>query len=327
MKIIVDAFGGDNAPLEILKGSADAVKEYGVEILLVGSEEKINSCAKENNISLENMEIMDVEKVFLMEYDPATVIKKNSDTTLAMGLKALSEGKGDAFVSAGSTGALVVGATFITKRIKGIKRGALATLMPSTEKPIMMLDVGANTECKPEYLHQFAVMGDIYMNKIMGYDSPKVALANIGTESNKGTELQLEAYNLMSDANYNFVGNIEARDIPFGKADVIVCDGFTGNMILKMYEGVALAMGKRVKDLFKRNFLSLIAAVLCKSGIDDFKKQMDYKEFGGAPILGVTKPVIKAHGSSDAKSFKNAIRQAINFIEKDVINEIIANIK
>jgi len=327
MKIIVDAFGGDNAPLEILKGTADAVKEYGVEILLVGSKEKINECAKENNISLDNMEIMDVEKVFLMEYDPATVIKKNSDTTLAMGLKALSEGKGDAFVSAGSTGALVVGATFITKRIKGIKRGALATLMPSTEKPIMMLDVGANTECKPEYLHQFAVMGDIYMNKIMGYDSPKVALANIGTEENKGTELQLEAYKLMSEANYNFVGNIEARDIPFGKADIIVCDGFSGNLILKMYEGTALAMGKRVKALFKKNFLSLIAALLVKSGIDDFKKQMDYKEFGGAPILGVTKPVIKAHGSSDAKSFKNAIRQAINFIEKDVINEIIANIK
>ncbi|MBQ3005699.1 MAG: phosphate acyltransferase PlsX [Clostridia bacterium] len=327
MKIIVDAFGGDNAPLEIIKGSADAVKEYGVEILLVGSEKIIKETANENNISLDNMEIMDVEKVFLMEYDPATIIKQNNDTTMAMGLKALADNQGDAFVSAGSTGALVVGATFITKRIKGIKRGALATLMPSTEKPIMMLDVGANTECKPEYLHQFAVMGDIYMNKIMGYDSPRVALANIGTESNKGTDLQLESYKLMSEAKYNFTGNIEARDIPFGKADVIVCDGFTGNMILKMYEGVALAMAKRVKGLFKRNFLSLIAALLVKSGIDDFKKQMDYKEFGGAPILGISKPVIKAHGSSDAKSFKNAIRQAISFVEKDVINEIITNIK
>ncbi len=327
MRIIVDAFGGDNAPLEILKGSALAVEELDVDILLIGSEEKIKKCAEENSISLNRMEIENVDKIFLMEYDPTTILKSNSDTTMAMGLKALNEGKGDAFVSAGSTGALVVGATFITKRIKGIKRGALASVMPSTKNPFMLLDIGANTDCKPEFLEQFGVMGNIYMNKILSVKEPAVALANIGTEENKGTELQVETYKLMTETDkYNFIGNIEAREIPFGGADVIVSDGFTGNMLLKMYEGAALAMMKNIKGIFMKNTISKISALLIKSGLSEFKTKMDYKEFGGAPILGVTKPVIKAHGSSDARGFKNAIRQAKAFVDGNVINEIIENI-
>ncbi|MBQ2812278.1 MAG: phosphate acyltransferase PlsX [Clostridia bacterium] len=323
MKIIVDAFGGDNAPLEILKGSALAVKELGVEILLVGDESRILACAKENGISLENTEILHAEKVFEMEYDPRTVMKEHSDTSLAVGMKALTEGKGAAYVSAGSTGAIVMGATFIVKRIKGIKRAAIASVMPSDKTPFMLLDCGANVECKPEHLVQFAKMGSVYMNRIMGYESPSVGLANIGVEENKGTPLQLETYSLLKEKkDISVMGNAEVRDIAFGVADVVVADGFTGNVILKMYEGVAKSLTGSIKAIFKKNVLSMLSYIGVKSGMDAFKKKMDYKEYGGAVLLGIAKPVIKAHGSSDARAFKNAIRQAVNCVEKDVIGEI-----
>ena len=323
MKIIVDAFGGDNAPLEILKGSALAVKELGVEILLGGDESRILACAKENGTTLENTEILHAEKVFEMEYDPRTVMKEHSDTSLAVGMKALAEGKGAAYVSAGSTGAIVMGATFIVKRIKGIKRAAIASIMPSDKTPFMLLDCGANVECKPEHLVQFAKMGSVYMNRIMGYESPSVGLANIGVEENKGTPLQLETYALLKEKkDISFMGNAEVRDIAFGVADVIVADGFTGNVILKMYEGVAKSLTGSIKAIFKKNVLSMLSYIGVKSGMDAFKKKMDYKEYGGAVLLGIAKPVIKAHGSSDARAFKNAIRQAVNCVEKDVIGEI-----
>lgn len=323
MKIIVDAFGGDNAPLEILKGSALAVKELGVEILLVGDESRILACAKENGISLENTEILHAEKVFEMEYDPRTVMKEHSDTSLAVGMKALTEGKGVAYVSAGSTGAIVMGATFIVKRIKGVKRAAIASVMPSDKRAFMLLDCGANVECKPEHLVQFAQMGSVYMNRIMGYENPSVGLANIGVEENKGTPLQLETYSLLKEKkDISFMGNAEVRDIAFGVADVVVADGFTGNVILKMYEGVAKSLTGSIKAIFKKNVLSMLSYIGVKSGMDAFKKKMDYKEYGGAVLLGIAKPVIKAHGSSDARAFKNAIRQAVNCVEKDVIGEI-----
>ncbi len=327
MRIIVDAFGGDNAPLEILKGSALAVQELGVEILLVGAQDKILACAKENGISMKNMEILHADRVFEMEYDPRTVIKEHSDTSLAVGMKALTEGKGDAFVSAGSTGAIVVGATFIVKRIKGAKRAAIASIMPSDKGPFMLLDCGANVECKPEHLVQFAKMGSVYMNSIMGFENPSVGLANIGVEENKGTPLQLETYALLKESNaVNFIGNAEVRDIAFGAADVVVADGFTGNVILKMYEGVAKSLTGNIKAVFKKNILSMLSYIGVKSGMDAFKKKMDYKEYGGAVLLGVSRPVIKAHGSSDARAFKNAIRQAVNCVDKDVIGVITKNI-
>lgn len=326
MKIIVDAFGGDNAPLEILKGSALAVEELGVEILLCGSGEKIRACAKENGISLKNMEILEADAVFEMEYDPRSVLKEHSDTSLAVAMKALADGKGDAFVSAGSTGAIVVGATFIVKRIKGIKRTAIASVMPSDKGPFMLLDSGANIECRPEHLVQFAVMGSVYMNKIMGYSNPSVGIANIGVEETKGTQLQLDTYALLKESKLNFIGNAEVRDIAAGAADVIVADGFTGNVILKMYEGVAKTFTGNIKAVFKKNIVSMLSYLGVKSGMDAFKAKMDYKEYGGAVLLGVTKPVIKAHGSSDAKAFKNAIRQAVNCVDKNVITQITENI-
>ncbi len=322
MRIIVDAFGGDNAPLEILKGSALAVKELGVEILLVGDEAKIRKCADENKISLDDMEILQADSVFEMEYEPRSLLKEHKDTSLAVAMKALADGKGDAAVSAGSTGAIVVGATFIVKRIKGIRRTAIASVMPSDKGPFMLLDSGANIECRAEHLCQFASMGSVYMNKIIGVESPKVGIANIGVEETKGTDLQLQTYAALKESKLNFVGNAEVRDMPYGAADVIVADGFTGNVILKMYEGVAGMLMGNIKSIFKKNLFSMLSYLGVKSGVDKFKAKMDYKEYGGAVLLGVEKPVIKAHGSSNAKAFKNAIRQAVNCVDKDVIGEI-----
>ena len=234
MRIIVDAFGGDNAPLEIIKGCAEAADELNVKIILVGSKEKIEKCAGENFISLENMEIKDAPDIMIMTDHPREILKEKSNTSMTVGLKSLAEGEGDAFVSAGSTGAAVIGASFIVKRIKGIKRPAIATVLPSNSGPFMMLDSGANADCTAEYLYQFGLMGSIYMNRIMGVESPRVALANIGTEDTKGDKLRLEAFGKMKEASYNFIGNIEARDIPLCCAEVVVADRITGNVSLKM---------------------------------------------------------------------------------------------
>lgn len=326
MRIIVDAFGGDNAPLEIIKGCAEAADELNVKIILVGSKEKIEKCAGENFISLENMEIKDAPDIMIMTDHPREILKEKSNTSMAVGLKSLAEGEGDAFVSAGSTGAAVIGASFIVKRIKGIKRPAIATVLPSNSGPFMMLDSGANADCTAEYLYQFGLMGSIYMNRIMGVESPRVALANIGTEDTKGDKLRIEAFEKMKEASYNFIGNIEARDIPLGCADVVVADGFTGNVILKMYEGVAGALMHNIKMIFKKNKLTMLSALMVKGGLKDLKKRMDYSEFGGAPLMGISAPVIKAHGSSNAKAIKNAIRQATDYVEKNVINAIAENI-
>lgn len=322
MRIIVDAFGGDNAPLEILKGCEMAVKELSVKILLTGSETEIKKCAAANSINLASMEIIDAPDIMLMTDHPADILKGKGNTSMAVGLKALAAGEGSAFVSAGSTGALVMGATFIVKRIKGVKRAAIAAIMPANNGPVLLIDMGANVDCSAEYLHQFAVMGDIYMKRVLGFSSPRIGLANIGTEETKGGRLQLEAYELMKNANYNFIGNIEARDIPFGCCEVAVADGFTGNIILKMYEGVAGAMMANLKVIYKKSIFTKISALMIKEGLTEFKHKMDYSEFGGAPLMGVNGAVIKAHGSSNAKAVKNAIRQAKTFAEQDVVKAI-----
>ncbi len=322
MKIIVDAFGGDNAPLEILKGAALSVEELGCEIMLVGDEAKIKACAAENNINISGMEIRHTEDVIMVEDDPKSILKEHKDSSMGLGLQLLADGEGDAFVTAGSTGAVVVGATFLVKRIKGIKRAAIASLMPNDEGMFMMMDCGANLACSPEVLNSFAIMGKTYMERVMGVENPRIALANIGVEENKGTETLVDAYQIMKNADYNFVGNIEVRDIAKGGADVVVCEGFTGNVILKMYEGVAGVLAANIKAMFKKNPLTMIAALMVKGGLDDFKKKMDYKEFGGAPLMGIAKPVIKSHGSADARTFKNAVKQAIFYAERDVIGEI-----
>lgn len=322
MKIIVDAFGGDNAPAEIIKGSMLACDEYNVDIILTGDKNKINECVNKNGIDLKKTEIVDAGEVITMHDDAKSVLKEKSDSSMAVGFRLLNEGRGDAFVSAGNTGAITVGATLITKRIKGVKRPAIASVMPSAKKPILLMDCGANAECRAEFLYQFGLMGDLYMKHILKYDNPRIALANNGTEETKGTPLVREAYALMKNAPYNFVGNIEGRQIPFGDADVIVADGFTGNLILKMYEGVAKVLMNGIKDAFMKNILSKLAYLGVKSGIDDMKKQFDYKEYGGAVMLGVKKPVIKAHGSADANTFKNAIKQAVWFLENNLISEM-----
>ena len=323
MKIIVDAFGGDNAPLEILRGASLAKKEYGVEIVLTGDKEKIEKCAAENAVDIAGCEIIDAPLVMDAEDDPRAVLKGKLDSSMGAGLTALSEGRGDAFVSAGSTAALVVGGTFLVKRIKGIKRCAIASVMPSDKGPFMLIDCGANAECEPRYLVQFAKMGSVYMEKVLGISSPRVGLANIGAEETKGTPFVRESYALLKEtASINFIGNAEVRDIPFGVCDVVVADGFTGNVILKMYEGVAGMLVGNIKAMFKKNLVSKLGALCVIGGLNEFKDKMDYKQYGGAPLLGLTTPVIKAHGSSDARALMNAIRQAKECCEKRVVETI-----
>ena len=323
MKIIVDAMGGDNAPLEIIKGSMLAVDEYGIdELVLLGDEAVIKNCVKDNGIALKNTRIVNCTQVIDNCDDAKAVLRGKPDSSMAVGFKLLNDGEGDAFVSAGNTGAITVGATLITKRIKGVKRPAIASVMPSAAKPFVLMDCGANAECKSEYLCQFGLLGSIYMQNIFGVQNPTVALANNGTEETKGTPVVKEAYQMMKNAPYNFIGNIEGRQIPFGDADVVVADGFTGNLILKTYEGVAKVLMQGIKDAFYKNTLSKISYLGVRSGINDMQAQFDYKEYGGAVMLGVKKPVIKAHGSADARCFKNAIKQAVMFLKTDLINKI-----
>lgn len=322
MNIVMDAFGGDNAPLEVIKGAIDAHNEFKVDITLVGDEAKIRACAKDNGLDIEGLKLRQADDVIEICDDPKAIIKSKKNSSMAVGMKMLADGEGDAFVSAGSTGALLVGGTFIVKRIKGVKRPALATLLPTTDKPCMLLDSGANAECRPEILVQFGLMGSIYMNRVMKMNAPKVALANIGAEESKGRPLELETYPLMKQAPFNFTGNIEARYIPFDEADVVVADGFCGNLILKTYEGMGKFFSKAMKDMFYKNTKTKLAAAMMMGSIKEFKKSLDYSEYGGAPLLGTRKAVIKAHGSSNARAFYNAVRQAKEFIASNAINEI-----
>lgn len=328
MRVIVDAFGGDNAPLEIIKGAAEAAAEYKVGISLVGREAEIRRVAGENGISLEGIAIVDAPDVIGMEDEPKSILREHKNCSMAEGLRRLAAGEGDAFVSAGSTGALIMGATFLVKRIKGVSRAALAPLMPGDKGPFMLIDSGANVECRPEMLLQFAHMGSIYMSSVLGNGKPaRVGLVNVGTEDTKGGELQHEAFALLRESGLNFVGNIEARDIPANAADVVVADGFTGNVILKMMEGTADVIMRNVKGIFLTNLRTKIAALLVKPYLKDFKKKMDTSEYGGAPLLGVSKPVIKTHGNSKAPAVKNAIRVAAEFAGKGVIEQIAAAVK
>ena len=326
MKIIVDAFGGDNSPLAVIQGSADAVKDFGITVILSGDEAKIKQVAKDNNISLNGIEIIHSPSVIDIHEEPTSILKQHRDCSMAVGLQALADDKGDAFVCAGSTGALIVGATFIAKRMKGIKRPALAPVMPSESNYFMLLDAGANTDCRPEFLVQFAIMGTAYMKNVMGYQNPRVGLLNIGAEDTKGRDLEVEAYKLLKQAPINFAGNCEARDIPSGKFDVIVSDGFTGNIALKLYEGMAKFFGNELKSILTSNLKSKIGALFLLDRVNEFKAKVDYKEVGGAVLLGISKPVIKAHGSSDARAFYNAIRQAKQCIDGKIIDTIKDNI-
>lgn len=311
MRIIVDAFGGDNAPREILLGCAQALDTLGVDIALAGDEKKLAACAKELGVeeSFAKMEVLHSEDVLTMEDEPSSILKEKSNSSMAVGMRALAEGRGDAFASAGNSGALGTGATRLVRHIKGIKRMAFAPVLPSTKTPFMICDGGASVRCRADMLMQFGLMGSVYMEKVMKVKSPRVGLVNVGTESHKGDELRQEAYALLKDCpGLNFIGNIEARDIPYGICDVAVADGFTGNTILKLYEGTALAMMGMVKDIFQKNVKNKLAAAMIYGDLQGLKKTMDYNSYGGAPILGASKPVFKMHGNAKANAVASALK-------------------
>ena len=323
MKIVVDAFGGDNAPLEIIKGAILAKNEYDISIALTGSKTEIEKVATVNNLSLEGLELVEAPEIIDMHDEAKVVLKQKSNSSMSVALRMVAQNQADAVVSAGSTAAFLMGATMIIKRIKGIKRPALGAVMPGLNGPYILVDCGANAEVRPEMLNQFGLMGSAYMKKVLKITSPKVALANNGAEETKGTDLQREAYLLLkNNEDINFVGNIEGRDIPSGEAAVVVADGFSGNLILKTVEGTASFTFSLFKDILTKNLFSKIAAAMLMSGIKDLRKKMDYTEYGGAPLLGLTKPAVKAHGSSNANAIKNAIRQAMQWSNAGVTEEI-----
>ncbi|MBE6970388.1 MAG: phosphate acyltransferase PlsX [Ruminococcaceae bacterium] len=332
MKIIVDAMGGDNAPLAPVMGAIEANKEYGVDIVLVGQGEAILNVLKEQGIAElpAGVEITHASEVVEICDNPATAFREKKDSSLTVGLNLLKKGEGDAFVSAGSTGALLAAGTLLVKRIKGIRRAALAPVVPVGNGGAVLIDCGANAECPPEYLLQFAYMGSYYAETILGRPEPKVGLLNIGAEPSKGTSLQTTVYPMLEEAGkagrINFVGNVEAREAVEGAVDVIVCDGYSGNIFLKTMEGTALYLMRELKGIFKSSLLTKLAAVLVAGGLKDLKKKMSSDEVGGTALLGISKPVIKAHGSSDAYAIKNAVRQAKQFIESGIIENIVENI-
>ncbi len=327
MRIVVDAFGGDNAPIEIVKGASQASLQFKTEITLTGNKEKIDEIIANNNLKFhDELIVVDTDDVISMHDDPTTILKSHSNSSMALAFKELCENRADAFVSAGSTGAIVVGGTLIVKRIKGVKRPALGGLIPSPEGHYMLMDMGANAECRPEMLAQFGVMASVYLEKVEGIENPKIGLLNIGVEDTKGDELRVEAYKLLKEAPINFVGNIESREMPKGVCDAVIADGYTGNIALKLIEGTAITFFKMIKNVLYKNIFNKLAALVLKKDLYSLKSMMDSSEVGGAPLLGVSKPVIKAHGSSDAKAIKNAIRQAIIFTEKNVISTIGENL-
>ena len=328
MRIVIDAFGGDNAPLEIIKGAAAAHNEYGVDITLTGDEAAIKKVISDNSLNLgDSLIIVDCADVISMHDDPTSILKAHSESSMAKAFYELRDGRADAFVSAGSTGAIVVGGTLIVKRIKGVKRPALGSMIPAPGGSYMLMDMGANSEARPEMLRQFGIMANAYLTAVEGRKNPKIALLNIGTEETKGDELHIEAYKLLSEAPINFVGNIESREMPKGLCDAVITDGFTGNIALKLIEGTAGTLFKLIKEVLYKSVKNKLAALTLKSDLYSLKTMMDSSEIGGALLLGVNKPVIKAHGSSDMKAIKNAIKQAKHFAENDVTSKIAEGLK
>ena len=332
MKIILDAMGGDNAPEATIKGAVKAVKEIDSEIILVGNEEVINNKVKElygkENIKeiSERLIIHNTTEEITMEDIPTQAIKHKKDSSMVVGFRMLKEGEGDVFVSAGNSGALLTGATLLVGRIKGVDRPAMAPMLPSYKKGVMLVDAGANTNCKPINLLQFAQMANVYLQKIYNIEKPAIGLLNIGTEETKGNDLVKESYQLLKkeaeEHGINFVGNVEGRDAFTGEIDAVITDGFTGNVFLKTVEGFGKLVKRSLTESLKKNLLSLICTIPALPGIKRFSKTMDYKEYGGALFLGVQKPVVKAHGSSDEKLFYYTIKQAENFAKSGTVDII-----
>jgi glycerol-3-phosphate acyltransferase PlsX len=332
MRIIIDAMGGDNAPAEIVKGAVDARREFGVDITLVGRKDDVISCLNDCQAADdEGITIVNAEEVITMHDDPSTAIRAKRDSSMAVALKMLKNDEGDACISAGNTGALLSGATLLVKRIPGIRRASLAPIIPNGKTGVLLIDSGANAECSEEYLLQFAYMGSFYAGKMMGVENPRVALLNIGAEDTKGGELQKRTYALLKEAGdagrINFVGNVEGGDVFSNMADVIVTDGFSGNILLKTIEGTAKFVMKNIKGIFASGEKGMQAAMLIKNELGALQSMLDASEVGGTPLLGVQKPVIKAHGSSNARAIRSAVKQAIAFVNAGFIDEINANIE
>ncbi len=330
MKIIIDAMGGDNAPQAIVEGAVQAAEKYGCQIILTGKQEEINPilagrCA-------DKIQVVHASEVITMEDKYSTAFRQKKDSSMTVGLNLLGKGEGDVLISAGSTGALLTGATLLTKRIKGIRRAALATPIPQkTGGFALLLDSGANAECTPEYLLQFAFMGSLYMKTQRGIEQPRVALINNGTEPGKGDTLRQDTYDLLmaahNEGRINFVGNMEGRSVLAGEADVLICDGFSGNVLIKTIEGTAGFLMKELKNIMYANLPSKLAALVLKPGMMKLKGMLDYKTIGGAPLLGISKPVIKAHGSSDARAICSACEQAILFAHSGFIGQVEQNLE
>ena len=332
MKIIVDAMGGDNAPQAPVLGALQANKEYGVDITLVGRGEDILKVLEDNGVKdlPAGVEIANASEVIEICDDPSTAFRDKPDASMTVGLKLLKEGAGDAFVSAGSTGALLGASTMLVKRIRGIRRAALAPVIPTGNGGAVLIDAGATDTCSPEYLMQFAYMGSYYAEKVLGRKNPKVGLLNIGAEPSKGTDLQQTVYALLQKAGeegrIHFTGNVEAREAVEGAVDVIVADGYSGNILLKTMEGTGLFLGRELKKIFLQNLGTKLAAVLVAGGLKRLKKLMSASEVGGTALLGISKPVIKAHGSSNAYAIQNAVRQANQFASSGIVQSIVDNI-
>lgn len=328
MKILVDAMGGDNAPQAPVEAAVKAAAELDVDIVLVGDEETVKAeLAKHGEYDKGRISIAHAPDYISNHEEPAKAVRHKKGASVVVAANMLKNGEGDAMLSMGNTGALLAAGLLIVGRIKGILRPALGTVLPTAKGPKLLIDAGANTNCKPENLVQFGIMGDVYMSKVHSIPHPAVGLMSNGEEEGKGDELTKKTYEKMKAAPFNFIGNIEGRDVMEGTADVMVCDGFVGNVVLKTVEGMGHVIGSMVKDLFTKNLRTKLGALFVMDGVKNFKKMMDYREYGGAPLLGCKQPVIKGHGSSDAKAVYNAIRQAKMFVATDVINGIADNLK
>ena len=332
MRILIDAMGGDNAPGEIVRGAVDAQREFDADITLFGQGDRIRPILEEYGAVPDGVHIslVDAPDVITMEDDPATATRRKPDSSMSMALKALHLGEGDAIISAGSTGALLSGATLIVRRVRGIRRACFGPVLPNGKNGVLLIDSGANAECTPEYLLQFAYMGKLYSQEILGCSEPRIGLLNIGAEETKGTQLQKDAFALLRQADeagrLHFIGNVEARDALFGDVDVLVADGFSGNILLKGIEGTAMMLMKELKKIFYKNTKNKLAAAMLKNDVYALKALLDPGEVGGTALLGISKPVIKAHGSSDARAIRSAVRQAITFMNAGVIESIEKNI-
>ena len=326
MKILVDAMGGDNAPNEIIKGVVEAADNVKGEIVLIGDEKIIKEQLAQYD-KKDNIVIKHASEVITNEDTPTKAIKEKKDSSMNVGFKMLHDKEGDVFISAGNTGAIMTGALLITGRIKGVHRPALCPILPSETGKFLMIDCGANTNCKPDYLVQFAKMANIYMTRTMGVSNPKIGLVNIGAEEGKGNDLTKATYDLLKKANLNFVGNVEARDLVAGKVDIAVCDGFTGNVILKTMEGMGVAVFNILKEQIQQSLKSKIGALLMKPALRGIKHKMDYSEYGGGLLLGIDGAVVKCHGTSKAKTIKNAVLQAYDFANNGVVEAIRKEIK